>query len=184
LQSKIASVTEEFVESTCKSYSRLLGLLDAIWSTVRGIDAGLLPTAQHCSALESALAEAKALWLFMDLSTLQPKWHLTFDGHLFNQFKTFGGLADKSDETIEKWHQVLKGLRDGFRGIVSYEQREGCIRRELRRRRLPEIQQVIDAYQALIKQSSGTKRAIDTAMRQEDKKRVKQEKWDAHIAGP
>jgi hypothetical protein len=46
----------------------------------------------------------------MGLSTLQPKWHLTFDGHLMEQFKQHGGLADKSDETIEKGHQTLKTL--------------------------------------------------------------------------
>jgi hypothetical protein len=75
----------------------------------------------------------------MKLSTLQPKWHLTFDGHLLEQFNKFAGLADKSDETIEKGHQTLKNLRERFRGISSYEQREVCIRRELRRSRSPEI---------------------------------------------
>jgi hypothetical protein len=44
LLSKVASATDEFVQSTCNNYSRLLGLLDAIWSTVRGISGGLLPT--------------------------------------------------------------------------------------------------------------------------------------------
>jgi hypothetical protein len=43
----------------------------------------------------------------MDLSTLQPKWHITFDGPLLHQFNKFGGLADKSDETIEKGHGLV-----------------------------------------------------------------------------
>jgi hypothetical protein len=82
LLSKVASATDEFVQSTCNNYSRLLGLLDAIWSTVRGISGGLLPTNEQ----------------------------------KMNKFNKFGGLADKSDETIEKGHQTLKLLRDRFRG--------------------------------------------------------------------
>ena len=102
------------------------------------------------------------MWIRMKLTTIQPKWHLTFDGHLFHQFNKYGGLADKSDETIEKWHQTLKTLRDRFRGISSYERRETCIRRELRRIKSPEIQKVIDEYDAIIKKSACTKRAVNT----------------------
>jgi hypothetical protein len=144
LQTKVATITDDDVTTTCQKFCRLLGLLDAIWSKVRGIDHGLLPTVDQSNSLEAALHEAKALWVEMDLTTLQPKWHLTFDGHLLDQFKRYGGLADKSDESIEKGHQTLKALRERFRGGSSYEQREGCIRRELRRRRSPEIQRTID----------------------------------------
>jgi hypothetical protein len=180
LLSKIATATEEFVQTTCNNYSRLLGLLDAIWSTVRGLSGGLLPTNEQKMGLQVSLEQAKALWLAMDLSTLQPKWHLTFDGHLLHQFNKFGGLADKSDETIEKGHQTLKQLRDRFRGVSSYEQKETCIRRELRRGRSPEIQQHIDKYEASIKQSDATKRARDTAERVDNKKKAKQEKRAAY----
>jgi hypothetical protein len=45
-----------------------------------------------------------------------------------------------------------------FRNISSYEKRENCIRRELRRRRSPEIQQYIEQYEEMEKQSIGTKR--------------------------
>jgi hypothetical protein len=112
-----ASATEDTVRAMCQNYSRLLGLLDAIWSTVRGIDAGVLPTDAQKITLQSVLLQAKELWLNMKLSTLQPKWHLTFDGHLLEQFNKYGGLADKFDETIEKGHQTLKVLRERFRGI-------------------------------------------------------------------
>jgi hypothetical protein len=122
------------------------------------------------------------MWLQMKLSTLQPKWHLTFDGHLLEQFNKYSGLADKSDETIEKGHQTLKTLRDRYRGISSYEQKEGSIRRELRRSRSPEIRKIIDQYEALIKQSSGTRRALDTEERLDSKKKAKQEKREAFIA--
>jgi hypothetical protein len=116
------------------------------------------------------------LGLTMKLSTRQPKWHLTFDGHLLRQFKKYGGLADKSDESIEKGHQTLKLMRDRFRGVPSFELRESCIRRELRRTRSPEIQKHIDNYENSIKQASGTKREVETAERQEQNKKVKLEK--------
>ena len=182
LLSKCDTIPEVMVELKCKEYCRLLGLLDAIWSTVRGLHSGLLPDDNQTQSLADALEEAKALWLQMGLSTLQPKWHLTFDGHLLDQFKKYKGLADKSDETIEKGHQTLKALRNRFNGISSYEQRETCIRRELRRTRSPEIQQHIENFEAMIKQSSGTKRATDTAERQDNNKRVKLEKRDTFIA--
>jgi hypothetical protein len=178
LQSKVATITEEDVTTNCKQFCRLLGLLDAIWSKVRGIDHGLLPTGEQSDSLATALNEAKALWLAMDLSTLQPKWHVTFDGHLLDQFTRYGGLADKSDESIEKGHQSLNALGERFRGISSYEQREACIRRELRRRRSPEIQRTVDKYEAMIKQSTGTKRSIETEGRLEGIKKAKQERRD------
>jgi hypothetical protein len=181
LQSKAEGTSDETVETTCKQYARLLGILDAIWSKVRGVECGLLPTADNVSSLELALKEGKALWLAMGLTTLQPKWHLTFDGHLLEQYKMYAGLADKSDESIEKQHQVLKQLRDRFRGITSYEQRETCIRRELRRKRSPEIQFHIDKYEAMTKQSTVSKRALDAADRQESNKRAKQEKRDGYV---
>jgi hypothetical protein len=77
---KRATVPDAFVQSTCEAYCRLLALLDAIWSTVRGFDAGLLPTDEQKLNLQKALEEAKGMWLQMKLSTLQPKLHLTFDG--------------------------------------------------------------------------------------------------------
>jgi hypothetical protein len=182
LLSKCETITEATVNLKCNDYCSLLGLLDAIWSTVRGLHSGLLPTDEQRERLGDALREAKALWLRMGLSTLQPKWHLTFDGHLLDQFTKYGGLADKSDETIEKGHQTLKALRERFRGISSYEVRENCIRRELRRTRSPEIKQHIDNFEAMIKQSASTKRAIDTAERQDNNKKAKLEKREAFIA--
>jgi hypothetical protein len=181
-ESKVATVTDAFIEHHCNNYRRILGLLDAVWSSVRGIDSGLLPTNEQITKLSDALQEAKTLWLAMGLSTQQPKWHLTFDGHLLNQVRKYNGLADKSDESIEKEHQTLKALRERFRGIPSYRTRETCIRRELRRGRSPEIQQHINKYEAMIKQSDSTKRALDTNERLDNKKKVKQERRDAAMA--
>jgi hypothetical protein len=182
LASKQPNALDEVVRKKCEDYSRILGLLDVVWSSVRGIEAGLLPTDAQKLALQVALLETKELWIKMELTTQQPKWHLTFDGHLLEQYGKFGGLADKSDESIEKGHQDLKALRDRFRGVTSYKQRETCIRRELRRWRSPAIQQHIDRFNDAIKQSDTTKRALETTERQDNKKKAKQEKREAFVA--
>ena len=124
----------------------------------------------------------KKLWIDMCLTTRQPEWHLSFDGHLLSAVKRFGGLADKADDTIEKFHQTLKTLRGRFRGTRSYEQRERCIRRELRRSRSPAIMKVITYYEASIKQQAGTKRQLDTIARQADKQEAKKAKREASVA--
>jgi len=51
----------------------MLGLLDVVWSNVRGIDAGLLPTTDQIEQLKKATTDGKSLWLSMGLGTLQPK---------------------------------------------------------------------------------------------------------------
>ena len=102
------------MRETIGKYARLLVILDAIWSAVRGIDLGLLPTDKLKQGLKSALEKGRALWLGIGLSTRQPKWHLTFDGNLWNKICKYGGLTEKFDEVIEKWHQVLMELRVGF----------------------------------------------------------------------
>jgi hypothetical protein len=150
---KETAVPDAYINSLFVQYCRLLGILDAIWSSVRGIESGLLPTQEQLNSLQNSLQEGKALWLRLNLSTLQPKWHLTFDGHLFHQVTTFGGLADKSDD-IEKGHQTLKAQREQFRRIRSYEQRETCIRREMRRCRSHEVQGHIARYKEAIKQAT------------------------------
>jgi hypothetical protein len=174
--SKEASVSDASISSALTNYCHLLGLLDAVWSNVRGIESGLLPTPQQLNSLKTSLEEGKTLWIQMKISTQQPKWHLTFDDHLYYQVSRLGGLADKSDESIEKGHQTLKALRDRFRRISSYERRETCIRRELRRGRSHEVQAHIQAYEVAIKQKTGTKRATNMAERTANKRQAKDEK--------
>jgi len=108
----------------CHKFAALLGLLDAMWSTVRGVDAGMLPTAEEIDFLDKSTQRAKTLWIDLTLTTTQPKWHLTFDGHLLEQAKQRGGLADKADDTIEFQHQQLKRLRDRCRRVSSVHSSE------------------------------------------------------------
>ena len=182
-QKKEPTVSDDTVDLKCAQFARLMGLLDAIWSSVRGIDAGLLPTDTQVQHLRRATSEGKSLWLEMGLTTLQPKWHLTFDGHLLHQVITYGGIADKADDTIEFQHQILMKLRDRYRSIASYQRREGCIRRELRRRKSPEIQSHIDSYESAIKLKNNNKRQQDAADRHTQEREAKRIKREAVIDG-
>ena len=157
---KLIGLSDKLITTKCNQFARLLGLLDIIWSNVCGIDAGLLPTDEQIEQLRKATANAKAMWLDMGMGTLQPKWHLTFDGHLLHQVTTYGGLADKADDTIEFQHQISKKLRDRHRSATSFQRREECVRKELRRTKSPEIQAHIDRYEASIRVRTTSKRAV------------------------
>jgi len=117
------------------------------------------------------------------MGTLQPKWHLAFDGHLLQHVVKFGGLADKADDTIEFQHQILMKLRQRYRSITSYQRREGCIRRELRRRKSPEIQAHIDKYEASIKLKTDGKRQHDATARHVEQRNAKRVKREGIIDG-
>jgi hypothetical protein len=87
-------------------------LADAIWASVCGLGSGLLPSGDdQLVFLEAVISEGKKHWLELGLSTDKPKWHLTFDGHLHDYVKQFGGHSDKLDQAIEKGHQEWKRLQ-------------------------------------------------------------------------
>ena len=178
---KLADKTDAEIDFRCNQHARMFGLLDAIWSSVRGIDAGLLPTGVQVAHLRKAVAEGKQLWLLMNIGTLQPKWHMTFDGHLVDQVIKYGGLADKADDAIEFQHQILMKLRDRFRSVTSFRKKETCIHRELRRRQSPEIQRQIDSYEAAIKRKPNRKRQRDATDRQQQHREAKKIKREAVV---
>jgi len=178
-EKKVPTVTDDEVNLKCQQCARLFGLLDVIWSNVRGVDAGLLPTESQIQQLRDALLQAKQVWIDMDIGTRQPKWHLTFDSHLLQQVIRYGGLADKSDETIELQHQQRMKLKDRYRSITSYAKRESCIRRELRRQKSPEINRHIDHYKDAIRRNPESKRQLDFAERHQEQREAKKVKREA-----
>jgi len=170
------NVTDGSISEHCHKFAALLGLLDATWSTVRGVDAGILPTAEQIDFLDKSIQRAKTLWIDLALTTTQPKWHLTFDGHLLEQVKQYGGLADKADDTIEFQHQRLKRLRDRYRRVSSFQRKTKCMLKELRRQRSKRVERQIKAFEKAKKQKSGTKRQRDAEERQEGVKTEKKAK--------
>jgi len=108
---------------------------------------------------------------------------LTFDGHLVAQVIRYGGLADKSDDTVEFQHQTLMKLRDRYRSVTSYQRREVCIRRELKRKKSPEIQSHIDKYEASISVKTTNKRAVAAMEHQQEQQEAKRVKREAVVQG-
>ena len=178
-QKKVATVSDDEIDAKCSTFSKLLALLDVIWSSVRGIEAGLLPTTAQSEELRSVVSNTKQLWLSMGMGAMQPKWHMTFDGHLVDQAIKCGGLADKSDESVEFQHQLLKKLRDRHRSIPSFQRREECIRRDLRRRRSPEMQKQIKQCEAAKKVKPDSKRQLASDERQQEVRAAKRTKREA-----
>lgn len=119
----------------------------------------------------------------MSMETLQPKWHMTFDGHLLEQAQRHGRLADKADDTIELQHQTLQKPRDRCWGITSFQRRETCIRRELRRRKSPETQKQIDTYEASMKAKSANKRVADATEHHQEQRQEKRVERQAFAEG-
>ena len=52
----------EDLRKEMKEYERALGLLDVVWSSVRGID-GLLPSDEFLTSLEANIEKARVAWL-------------------------------------------------------------------------------------------------------------------------
>jgi hypothetical protein len=179
---KVPTISDEDIRNNCGRFGKILALLDVIWSRVQGVEHGLLPTDEDVMKLEHAIDKARELWLTMGLGTKRPKWHLLFDGHLLHQYKTFGGLADKADDFIEKEHQVLKKLRDRYRTVPSFQIRTNCMLSEIRRQRSKRIQHHISSYNDSKRQKEETKRKAEAQERQQEAKKAKTDKRGAAMA--
>jgi hypothetical protein len=148
-------VSDEEIEKKCEVFEKLFGNGDAIWSAVRGLE-GLLPTDDHLQNLRKALKAGKKLWLDTGLTTMQPKWHLTFR-HLIEQVIAFGGLADKTDEYVEKGHQYWKSYQAKYCRMVDFRQQQLAIRNSERKSRHPRV----SLETSKMKQQKG-KHSLDT----------------------
>ena len=156
--------------------------MDTIWAAVRGRQRGLLPTDEDMAFLTAAIEEGKRRWLDLGISTLQPKWHLTFDGHLVDQVRKFHGLADKGDDPIEKGHQTWKIFYERFCRIVSFSKREKCIRKAWKRSRHPGIQNEIKLFdERRKKQSENSVRKRKAQQGENDLKQEKKMKREAFV---
>ena len=174
--------TTEGIQQTVKDCKNLVGCLDAIWSAVCRLDQGLSPTSANLVFLEKAIAEGKRRWSELGLSTLQPKWHLAFDGHLLHCVASCGGLADKSDEAIEKGHQEWKRLHDRFCRMRNFQQQQKCIVRAWRRQQHHSIVAAVAKFESKRpKHSTTTDRKKKAEARVADEKESKKVKREAFV---
>jgi hypothetical protein len=151
-----AHVESTFSEQACEKpfpiirahiskFEHALAMQDVIWSSVRGID-GMLPTSAFLSQLESDILKGRKAWLDAGLNIAgHPKAHLTFDGHLLDQIKRFGGLADKGEDWIEHLHQLWTGLKQLTWQIPNFEKQQSYQIATLRTRENAIVVATIDA---------------------------------------
>ena len=116
--------TREEIQAMVDCHGDLVGALDALFSHVRGIETCLLPTEADISFLEAAVCKSRELWFQCEIGTLQPKWHVIFDGHLVQQVKLHRGLADKTDDVIELAHQPWKREKERMWNIKNFEMQQ------------------------------------------------------------
>jgi hypothetical protein len=164
------------IDRKCEKYRCILGNQDAIWSAVCGID-GLLPTQEHIQNLKAAIEKGKQLWVELDLGTLQPKWHLAFDTHLLSQVVQYGGLADKTDEYIEKGHQYWRTFHSRYCRIASFNKQQLAIWKAERRSRHPRVaHEAIQIKKAKRSHSKETARKRQSEEKKGNLKEAKTEK--------
>jgi hypothetical protein len=94
--------TDLSIREKSKNQQNLFGILDAIWANVRGVDAGLLATDEQFDFLERTVLKGKALWIGMGIGTLQPQWHLAFDGHLVTKPRNAEALLTRVKTRLRK----------------------------------------------------------------------------------
>jgi hypothetical protein len=114
------NISEAGILERIDKYKNLLGKLDVVYSTVRGVE-GLLPTEAEVLQLEKVVLDAKTLWIECGFNVKgNPKCHLIFDGHLVHQFRKYGGLSDKNEDWIEFDHQIWKREKERTRTVKNF----------------------------------------------------------------
>jgi hypothetical protein len=127
----IATVTrptfwkQKFLEGTEK-YKNVLGKLDVVYSTFKGVD-GLLPMEAEVHQLAKVVLDAQTLWLNCSFNINENlKCHLIFYGHLVHQFWKYGGLPNKNEDVIEFNHQTWKGEKEPTRMVKNFCTQQRC----------------------------------------------------------
>jgi tetratricopeptide (TPR) repeat protein len=140
------NISEAEILQRMEKYKNLLGKLDVVYSTVRGVD-GLLPTEAEVVRLAKVVLDAKTLWLDCGFNIKgNPKCHLIFDGHLVHQFRKYGGLADKNEDVIEFDHQIWKREKERTRTVKNFRTQQRCQVKKIRRTQHYKVRFIIQRF--------------------------------------
>ncbi len=140
------NITEAEILERLGKYENLLGKLDVIYSTVRGVE-GLLPTETEVLQLEKVVLDAKTLWIECGFNVKgNPKCHLIFDGHLVHQFRKYGGLSDKNEDWIEFDHQIWKREKERTRTVKKFRTQQRCKVKKIRRTQHYKVRFIIQRF--------------------------------------
>ena len=118
------------------------------------------------------------MWTKLGLNIAQnPKAHLLFDGHLIEQVRLYGGLADKADDEIERAHQIHGKLDKLTCNLKNYERRNDNQQRAVYRRANPVVNKQLnwigDQRKRNFKDSTNKRSRADLAREVKNEKRAK-----------
>jgi hypothetical protein len=98
-------MTESELEDTMSQYEKILDVMDVCFSKLRTP----APTEDEKNEADEAVFVLKKLWINAGIN-ITPKAHVLFE-HAIKQFRRIpGGIADKAEDFVEKFHQTAKGL--------------------------------------------------------------------------
>lgn len=134
----------DLIRAKIKKFERAMALLELVWSSVRGIE-GLLPTDEFVNKLDADIKLGKEAWLDAGLNIKgHPKAHLAFDGHLLDQVKEFGGLADKGEDWVEHWHQAWKQQKERTWNLPDFERQQRTQLENIRLKQSFHVKKIVD----------------------------------------
>jgi hypothetical protein len=143
---KQTNVSEAEICERFGKHENLLGKLEVMCSTVRGVE-GLLPTEAEVLQLEKVILDAKALWIECGFNVKgNPKCHLIFDGHLLHQPRKCGGLADENEDVMEFDHQIWKQEKERTRTVKNFETQQRCQAKKMRRTQRCQVRFIIERF--------------------------------------
>ena len=99
------TMTESELEKTMSKYAKILDVMDVCFSKLRTPE----PTEDEKREGKKSVFVLKKLWIDAGIN-ITPKAHVMFD-HTIEQFcRIPGGIADKAEDFVEKFHQTAKEL--------------------------------------------------------------------------
>jgi hypothetical protein len=153
------NISEAEIFDRIEKHKNLLGKLDVMHSTVRGVG-GLLPAEEEVLQLEKVVLDAKPLWIECGFNVKgNPKCHLIFDDHLVHQFRECGGLADKNEDWIEFDHQVWKREKQRTRTAKNFRNQQRCQIKKIRRTQHFKVRFIIERFQRQRKRENPAQKA-------------------------
>ena len=94
----------EQLTTTIEKFANLFRTIDVVFALLRIPD----PSNGEVKEVTNAIKVLETLWIDLKLN-VTPKIHILFN-HTISQYKRYGGIANKVEDFVEKFHQVGKQL--------------------------------------------------------------------------
>jgi hypothetical protein len=98
-----------------------------------------------------------------------------------DQFRKYGGLADKNEDVIEFDHQIWKREKERTRTVKDFRKQQRCQVKKMRRMRHYKVRFIIDKFERERKRKLNTEQKQSTIERQTAKLEEKLVKRDTFL---